>query len=57
MNMTAPTDIGDVVETVATSQAAVATAVILAVGALSFGIKGLWVGWRAGSKAMGKTGT
>jgi hypothetical protein len=37
-----------------TSEAAVATGVILAA---AFGIKGLWVAWRAGSKAMSKVGS
>lgn len=54
--MTAPADFGSVATSAATSQGAVATGVILAVGAVAFGIKGLWIGWRAGSKAMGKTG-
>jgi hypothetical protein len=40
-----------------TSEAAVATAVILAAGAAAFGIKGLFVAWRAGAKALGKVGS
>jgi hypothetical protein len=40
-----------------TSEAAVATGVILAAAAAAFGIKGLWVAWRAGSKAMSKVGS
>lgn len=28
-----------------------------AIAAVAFGIKGLWVAWRAGSKAVGKTGS
>lgn len=40
-----------------TSEAAVATAVILAGAGAAFGIKGLWVAWRAGSKALSKVGS
>jgi ABC-type Na+ efflux pump permease subunit len=36
--------------------APVAVAVVAAGAAAAFGIKALWVAWRAGSKAIGKTG-
>jgi hypothetical protein len=55
--MTTPTDFSDVAVDAATSQGAVATGIILAIGAVAFGIKGLFVGWRAGNKAMSKTGS
>lgn len=55
--MSAPADFGSVAKDAATSQGAVATGIILAIGAVAFGIKGLWVGWRAGNKAMSKTGS
>lgn len=37
--------------------AGITTIAIAAIGAAAFGIKGLWVGWRGASKAVGKTGT
>lgn len=57
MNQLSTPTIQTMVTDAATSQGAVATAIILAVGAVAFGIKGLWVGWRAGSKAINKTGS
>lgn len=39
-----------------TSEAPIALAVVVGGAGLAFGIKALWVAWRAGSKAMGKSG-
>lgn len=40
-----------------TSEGAVATSIILAGAAAAFGIKGLFIAWRAGSKALNKVGS
>ena len=45
-----------VITGILTSQAAVASGVILAAGAAAFGLKALYVVWRAGSKALSKVG-
>jgi len=49
-------DFGSTALDVAHDQGPKAAAVILGVGVIAFSIKGLWIGWRAGSKAMGKAG-
>lgn len=40
-----------------TTAAASATGVIVVAAGLAWGIKALWVAWRAGSKATNKVGT
>jgi hypothetical protein len=45
------------IEDAATSSGAEATGIVVAVGAVAFGIKALWVAWRAGRKAVNATGT
>lgn len=40
-----------------TSTLPIALGVIGGGAGLAFGIKGLWVAWRAGSKALGKAGS
>jgi hypothetical protein len=55
--MSAPADVSSSITTSLASNALIATAVIVAGAGAAFGIKGLWIAWRAGSKAMAKTGT
>lgn len=55
---TSPVDqISTAVTSEATGAALAAGVLIAAVAAAAFGIKAAWVAWRAGSKAVGKTGT
>ena len=53
--MTAPT-VQTTIQDQMTSALPVAIAVIGGGAVLAFSIKGFWVAWRAGSKALGKAG-
>lgn len=52
----AATTVQDAITGEMTTALPIALGVIGAGAALAFGIKGLWVAWRAGSKALGKAG-
>jgi hypothetical protein len=54
--MSTPSTVSDAITGQFTSQLPVATAVVVGGAGLAFAIKGLWVAWRAGSKAIGKAG-
>jgi hypothetical protein len=47
----------DAITSAFTSSGAVATGVVVAGAAAAWGIKALWVAWRAGNKATNKIGT
>lgn len=54
--MSAPSTVQDAITSQFTTEAPIALGVVVAGAALAFTIKGLWVAWRSGSKAMGKSG-
>lgn len=57
MPVSAAQQLADAAQAQATTAVPIAVGAVVAIGALAFGIKGLFVAWRAGSKALGKTGS
>lgn len=55
--MSATDPVADAVSDTLADKGPIALAIIGSVAAVAFGIKGAWVAWRAGSKAMGKVGS
>lgn len=50
-------DLSSTITTALTGTSAETTGVIVAAAGVAWGIKALWVAWRAGSKATSKVGT
>lgn len=50
-------DVATTIQDQFTSALPIALGVIAGGAVLAFGIKGVWVAWRAGSKALGKAGS